>query len=214
MQRLSRLSKSLLIGLLALFISLSQPIPVSAGFNTWSSIGPEGGWIYALAIDPTTPSTPYAGTYGGGMFKSTNGGATWSAVNTGLSNKEVWALAIDPINTNTIYVGTYGGVFKSANGGATWSAVNNGLTNTAVFALAIDPTNSNTLYAGTYFGGGVFKSTNGGTNWSAVNTGLTNLDVYALAIDSTMLYAGTRYGGAFALQHRAKISLPIIVRTP
>jgi photosystem II stability/assembly factor-like uncharacterized protein len=59
-----------------------------------------------------------------GVFKSTNGGATWSAVNTGLSNKKVWALAIDPINTNTIYVGTYGGVFKSANGGATWSAVN------------------------------------------------------------------------------------------
>ncbi|MDN5273936.1 hypothetical protein QTO31_18365 [Chloroflexus sp. MS-CIW-1] len=119
MQRISRLSKILVIVFLALLISLSQPIPVSAGFNAWSSIGPEGGWIYALAIDPTTPSTLYAGAYGGGVFKSTNGGATWSAVNTGLSNKEVWALAIDPINTNTIYVATYGGVFKSANGGAT-----------------------------------------------------------------------------------------------
>jgi len=80
------------------------------------------------------------------------------------------------------------------------------------YALALDPINTNTLYAGT--SSGVRKSTNGGATWSAFNTGLTNLDVYALAIDSTMLYAGTRYGGAFALQHRAKISLPIIVRTP
>ena len=42
--------------------------------------------VYALAIDPLTPTTLYAGTYGGGVFKSTDGGASWSAVNTGLTN--------------------------------------------------------------------------------------------------------------------------------
>jgi BNR/Asp-box repeat. len=127
MQRLSRLSKSLLIGLLALFISLSQPIPVSAGFNTWSSIGPEGGWIYALAINPTTPSTLYAGT-DGGAFKSTDGGATWSAVNTGLSDPDVYALAINPTAPNTLYAGANGGVFKSTDGGANWSASLSGVS--------------------------------------------------------------------------------------
>jgi hypothetical protein len=41
---------------------------------TWANIGPDGGGILALAIDPTTPATLYAGTYGGGVFKRTNGG--------------------------------------------------------------------------------------------------------------------------------------------
>jgi photosystem II stability/assembly factor-like uncharacterized protein len=93
-------------------------------------------------------------------------------------------------------------VYKSTDGGATWSASGTGLT--YVYALAVDPIDSNTLYAGT--NGGVFKSTNGGTTWSAVNTGLTTRIVYTLAIDSTMLYAGTWYGGVFALQHRARTS--------
>ena len=126
MQQIFKFGKSLLIGLMALVLNFSQPFPVSAGFNAWSSIGPEGGWIYALAIDPTAPNTLYAGTNGGG----------------------------------------------------------------------------------------VFKSTDGGTTWSAFNTGLTNLSVYALAIDSTMLYAGTWYGGAFALQHRARVYLPLLLRNP
>jgi hypothetical protein len=58
----------------------------------------------------------YAGT-SGGVFKSANGGATWSATGAGPTN--VLALAIDPLNPNTLYAGTYGGgVFKSTNGGA------------------------------------------------------------------------------------------------
>ena len=103
------------------------------------------------------------------MFKSTDGGATWSPVNNGLTNKSVWALAIDPSTPTTLYAGTWNGVFKSINGGTTWSA--NGLTGNGVFALAIDPSTPTTLYAGT--NGGVFKSINGGTTWSATGTGPT-----------------------------------------
>jgi hypothetical protein len=77
----------------------------------------------------------------------------------------------------------------------------------------MDPTAPNTLYAGTS-GGGVFKSTDGGANWSAANSGLTNLSIYSLAINPTMLYAGTWYGGAFALQHRARVFLPLVLRNP
>ncbi|MBO9362486.1 MAG: hypothetical protein J7452_09815, partial [Thermoflexus sp.] len=124
----------------------------------------------------------------------------------------VSALAIDPRNSNTLYAGTLGGgVFKSTDGGGSWSAFNDGLTHLFVYALAIDPANPDTLYAGTW-GGGVFKSTDGGGSWSAFNDGLTHLDVRALAIDSTMLYAGTDYGGAFSLQHRMRIYLPLILR--
>jgi hypothetical protein len=106
MQQTSKFGKSLLMGWLALMLSLSQPFPVSAGFNVWTSIGPEGGWIYAMAINPNTPTTLYAGTYGGGVFKSTDGGASWSAVNSGLTNLYVWDLAVDPTAPNTLYAGT------------------------------------------------------------------------------------------------------------
>ena len=88
------------------------------------------------------------------MFKSTNGGANWNAVNTGLTNTYVRALAIDPVTPSTLYAGTYGGgVFKSTNGGADWSAVNTGLTGQLlIYALAIDPATPATLYAGTWAG--------------------------------------------------------------
>ena len=171
---------------------------------TYSSVGTsnglEGGTVYALAIDPATPSTLYAGTGGGGVFKSTNGGAAWSAVNTGLTSTVVNALAIDPVTPSTLYAGTRdGGVFKSTNAGANWSAVNTGVTNGYIHALAIDPATPATLYAGTQ-GGGVFKSTNGGGNWSVVDIGTTNPYVWALAIDPetpATLYTGTGGGGVF-----------------
>jgi hypothetical protein len=156
----------------------------------------------ALAINPTTPATLYAGTYDG-VFKSTDSGGTWAAVNTGLTTLQVGALAINPTTPATLYAGTGGmydggGVFKSTDSGGTWAAANTGLTNLTVVALAINPTTPATLYAGTS-GGGVFKSTNSGGTWTAINTGLTILYVRALAIDPTTLatlYAGTG-GGVF-----------------
>jgi photosystem II stability/assembly factor-like uncharacterized protein len=167
----------------------------------WTSDGPFGGAeVFALAINPTTPTTLYAGTHHGGVFESTNGGSSWNAVNTGLTDTSVLALAINPTTPTTLYAGTNsGGVFQSTNGGSSWSAVNTGLASLHVQALAINPTTPTTLYAGTYFSGGVFQSTNGGSSWSAVNSGLTNLWVTALAINPTTpttLYAGT-LGGVF-----------------
>jgi len=50
---------------------------VSAGSNEWTSLGPEGGTIYTLAIDPSTPTTVYAGTLYGGVYKSNDGGESW-----------------------------------------------------------------------------------------------------------------------------------------
>ncbi|MDP2990548.1 MAG: hypothetical protein Q8O57_08295 [Kiritimatiellota bacterium] len=117
MRRTTTLGKVLLIGLLALLMSLSQPHTVSAGTNVWTSNGPEGGNIYSLAIDPAAPTTLYAGTYGGGVFKRTNGGGNWSAVNTGLTNTNVRALAIDPATPATLHAGTDGGGVFDYQGG-------------------------------------------------------------------------------------------------
>ena len=62
--------------------------------------------VRALAIDPTTPATLYAGTSGDGVFKSTDSGGTWAAANTGLTTLHVNALAIDPATPATLYAGT------------------------------------------------------------------------------------------------------------
>lgn len=108
MVRTITLRTSLLIGLLTVLIA-SQAGAVSAGPGVWTSIGPEGGRVYSLAIDPATSSTLYAGTWGGGVFRSTNGGATWHAFNTGLTRSYVYALAIDRTTPSTPYAGTDGG---------------------------------------------------------------------------------------------------------
>jgi hypothetical protein len=137
-----------------------------------------GGDVRALALSPgyTTDRTLFAGTYGGGVFKSTDGGASWSA--TGLTtNLTVYAQELSPdyATDRTLFAGTWGGeVFKSTDGGASWSAVNTGLTaDLTIRALALSPSyaTDRTLFAGSW-SGGVFKSTDGGASWGAV--GLTN----------------------------------------
>ena len=147
---------TLLIGLLALSGSA-----FTYAADSWIPIGPEGGSLSALVIDPVTPSTLYAGTLGGGVFRSRNGGDSWVGINSGLTDLEVTALTIDPARPSTLYAGTNtGGVFRSTNAGESWEAINTGLTNLRVQVLAIDPVTPSTLYAGTT--GGVFRSTNGG----------------------------------------------------
>jgi photosystem II stability/assembly factor-like uncharacterized protein len=150
--------------------------------------------VPALALNPTTPNRLYAGTYWGGVFRSTDSGDNWVAINEGLTNPTIHALAIDPLTSRRAYAGTREGVFRSTDGGASW--ISAGLTNLSVYALAINPLSSNTLYAGT--GDGVFRSADGGNNWVAVSTGLPQRPVQALAVDPvtpSRLYASTVGGG-------------------
>jgi hypothetical protein len=128
---------------------------VHAGTNVWTSNGPGGGPIQVLAIDPVTPTTLYAGTDTNGVFKSTDGGRSWSAVNAGLpfhppdSFLHHITLAIDP-NTPTTFYAWVGnrGVYKSTDGGSSWSAANTGLTNAIIGVLALDPITPTTLLCG------------------------------------------------------------------
>jgi photosystem II stability/assembly factor-like uncharacterized protein len=153
--------------------------------------------VRALAINPQTPSTIYAGTNGGGVFRSINGGDDWTQINRGLTFPNVTALAINPQTPSTIYAGTPGGgVYRSINGGDDWTKINKGLTFPNVTALAINPQNPSTIYAGTP-GGGVYRSINGGDDWTQINSGLTNRYVFALAINPQnpdTIYAGTGGG--------------------
>ena len=166
--------------------------------GTWigKSINPPRD-INSLVLDPQTPSTIYAGTTGGvGVYKSTDGGDNWVALNTGLSNAFVVALAIDPITPSTIYAATNiptFGVLKSTNGGTSWVSLS-GLSGTGgIYSLAIDPTSPSTLYLGS--NGGLFKTTNGGNTWISASNGL-NTAAFTIAIDPTApstIYVG---GGA------------------
>jgi hypothetical protein len=65
--------------------------------------------VEELAITPGMPTILYAGTSGSGVFKSTNGGADWHALNNGLTSSFVHTLAIDPLQPTILYAGTAGG---------------------------------------------------------------------------------------------------------
>lgn len=202
----------------ALALDPTRPSTIFAGTETsvykstdagqsWNSSG--NGLIQAnvrkLVVDYAAPSTIYAGigvtdfsTNSRGVYKSTNGGNTWTAANAGLTNTDILSLAIDPLTPSTLYVGVYGnGIFKSVDGGANW-AVQASQTLVFIDAIAIDPTNPKTIYAGADSSpGGAFKSTDGGVSWQPVNNGLTGDFVRSLAIDPltpSTVYASTNEG--------------------
>src|SRR6185436_1066226 len=131
--------------------------------------------IRSLAIDPTAPLTIYAGTISNGIFKSTNGGAVWTAMNTGMTGAgvtNVRTIAIDPANPQTIYTSTGlpGTIFKSTNGAASWDPLTNGVPSVGVGAIVV---NSSGVFAAVAENG-VFKTTNGGANWTSTSNGLWN----------------------------------------
>jgi photosystem II stability/assembly factor-like uncharacterized protein len=184
---------------------------VDAGLTWTQATALTNRYLNALAVDPTTPKTLYAGTGDylssltwGVVYKSTDAGDTWTSVKF-VGGAFVTALAIDPANPGTVYAGTfhspldYGaapqGIFKSTDAGGTWAPASTGLEDLNVHALAVDPATPATLYAGT--GAGVFKSTNAGGSWAPANTGLENLHVGTFLVDPTnpaTVYAGTGAG--------------------
>src|SRR6266852_6082120 len=87
--------------LLAIFASAT----VCGGVNEWTNVGPQGGSIRFLAVDPQDPTTVYAGT-NIGVFKSKDGGTNWS--NAGLNGIIVGSVVIDPHNPTTLYAVTQG----------------------------------------------------------------------------------------------------------
>ncbi len=205
----------LLAGVMVAALAAVRPSPGGAAFNVWTASGPLWeGLILSLAIDSSSPGTLYAGTSGGGVFKSTDGGASWTPA--GLARLVVHALVLDPGTPGVVYAGASafnetgsgkGGVFVSPDGGATWAARNVGLLafpgtgpgNVAdVFALGFDPVLPSVIYAGV--NGGVLRSVDGGQTWAARATGLPRAEVVSLAIDPTdseVIYAGLVGGGVY-----------------
>jgi ligand-binding sensor domain-containing protein len=174
--------------------------PRVAAQGEWIQVGPEGGTVTSVAIDPLTPSTVYAGA-NGGVLRSTTGGTSWTLHTAGLPPYAfVQVLAIDPLTPTTVYAGADDGVYRSLDGGTTWWTTSSLPRPTDVAALAIDPATPTVLYAGTWESG-VLRSTDAGANWTVRNVGLPSEPlVLALAIDPaapSTLYAGIWEGGVF-----------------
>ncbi len=185
-----------LIGLV--FLPFHFLAPHSYAFQptvgAWTLVGLNNQFIASVAVDPNNPNILYAGT-DTGIFKSTDGGDNWSAVNNGLPSTSfiVYGLAINPQNSNTLYAALYGaGVFKSTDGGANWTDISDGTTAFSKYYLdmVLDPNNPDTVYVGIYQGNGVWKTTNGGASWTNPSP---SGDVYGMEFDpvNSYVYAGT-----------------------
>ena len=156
----------------------------------------------SVAVAPSAPNTLYAGSVWW-LYRSTNGGATWTLTDRNFPSILIDAIAVHPTDADTVYIGSDmalgGGVYKSTNGGSTLIAKNSGLLDTIVYSITADPSNPRTLYAGAW-GGGAFKSTDGGLNWQEKNgeddDSLWLPYVYDIAISPAapeIIYLGTAY---------------------
>ena len=163
---------------------------------TESDAGPEPSsvWAFAVSGENLYAATQMFAGVGGGVYRSTDKGSTWTVSNTGMPYPDrVLAVSV-AVHDSVLFVGTFsGGVFRSTDFGTTWTTANVGLPS---YVLCFADSGAN-LFAGTA-GAGVYCSTNKGTTWTAINTGLpSNTLVYAFAVGGWYLYAGTFGGGVW-----------------
>ncbi len=183
------------------------------GGGLWTFAGPTniGGRVTAIAAQDF--STFYVGTGSGGLFKTTNGGASFSPLGDDVLSLSIGDVVLDPSDMQTIYVGTgeanggggsltYGGqgVFQSTDGGTSWSSL--GLEETGTIGrVVVHPTDPNTIWvaaSGKLFANdanrGVYRSTNGGTSWTKplfVNDSTGVIDVAVNSRSPDTLYAAS-----------------------
>jgi len=188
--------------------------------TTWTAMGPFGAMTGSacglprkagrdnfITFSPTISTTYWVGSPAGGLWKTTNDGATWTTNTDNLSVIGCSDLAIDPTNPNIMYMATGDGdagdtycigVLKSTDGGATWNPT--GLVWTVnqqrtMRRLIIDPSNPQVLIAAS--SAGIYRTANGGTSWTQVST-INAYDLEFKPGSSGTVYAG---GGATGTTH-------------
>ena len=200
--------------------------------TTWTPIfdGQPSYSIGCLSLDPSNPDVVWVGTgenvsgrhvgYGDGVYKSLNGGKTWT--NMGLKSSEhIARILVDPRNSNVLYVAAEGplwspggerGLYKSADGGKTWALSLEISKDTGVASTELDPSNPDVLYAAAYqrrrsvaafMGGGpesaIYKTEDAGKTWRKLTVGLPSGDIGKIGlavspIDPRVVYATVEAG--------------------
>lgn len=168
-----------------------------SGFNA-----PANWVVDDLLLDPLDPQTLYAGLWSlaggpGGVFKSTDGGSTWRALQ-GIKGQSVRALALAPSDPNVLVAGTLEGVFRSQDAGEQWQRISPEghpeIRN--LESIAIDPRNPAVIYAGTWHL--PWKTRDGGAHWTSIRKGLLDdSDIFSLVVDASnpaVLYIGACTG--------------------
>ncbi|MCW5518353.1 HYR domain-containing protein [Aureitalea sp. L0-47] len=190
----------------------SENPPVGRMPGNWTSMGPMSytngnsgyngglGRVNVIAFHPTDANTIYLGVPAGGLWKTTDGGSSWSPMSDQLASIGVSGIAVDHNNPNTVYIltgdgdgaDTYSiGVMKSTDGGATWNTTGLtwGVTNfVRGYKLLMHPTNSNIMMAVTT--SGIYRTTDGWATATNVQSGSFR-DIEFKPGDPTTVYAVT-----------------------
>jgi photosystem II stability/assembly factor-like uncharacterized protein len=157
----------------------------------WMPLGPFGGTVAHLTADPAHSGLLYA-TTGNGIYKTTDGGVSWTAVYIGVPSSNV---AVDPAFPAILYAGVSGAVLiKSTDGGAHWAPSASGLTNGAarpLLKVAVDPSSHNRVLA--MDGDKVWRSVDAGASWQLVSDGLPGDNASLLDLAVARRPAGTAF---------------------
>lgn len=161
-------------------ILLSTVVPMlgALAFPAQAQVTPfNTGGAEVRAFRATTATTVYAAAFGGGLYRSTNAGASWTRIN--LPNNDRYLTSIAGNTSTTITVGAEEGLYTATDGLTFTKRLSE-----PVAAVAMGTGASTTVLAGVK-GVGIFRSTNSGVNFSLVTAGLTGTDVTAMAEDPT-----------------------------
>jgi hypothetical protein len=161
-----------------------------AAVASWFSLGPENfaGRILDVKFDPNNVNVIYLGSASGGIWRSTNGGLAWTALEDELPTLAVGAIGLFPSNSNRILIGTGEptfngdrvsgvGVLKSTDGGSTWSTTRLSYaagTGHGFNSIEVNPTNEVVLAAAT---DGIWRSTDQGDTWTQIGSSGNYTDV-------------------------------------
>lgn len=177
----------------------NRPPTMSATLTDWRVMGPAGGDVRALVVDPKDAQRFYLGTLDGQLYTSADGGKQWTRIPT-FNHPALYIdhIIVDPRDSKVIFVAAHrhknpGGFFKTTDGGETWSEAKE-LKTEALHSLTQSAKNPDMLLAGT--NNGIYRSDNSGESWDKLPTeqveGLVNVE--SLAVDprnADVIYAGT-----------------------
>jgi photosystem II stability/assembly factor-like uncharacterized protein len=172
------------------------------GVIAWSERGPANvpGRTRGLIVDPddATKNTWFAGSVGGGVWKTTNAGQSWTWLTPDLPNLATTVLAMAESDHNIIYLGTgegFGnvdaidgaGIFKSTDRGVTWNQLSSTVDFPDINRIIIDPSNADIVLTAT--NDGIYRSTNGGSSWIQVLDNALIQDLKASPNNFSIQYA-------------------------